>query len=41
MAYVNSVFNGGSCATDLRAAKCIQIKLIVNYTQNDPFRQAQ
>jgi hypothetical protein len=41
MAFVNSVFNGGSCATDLLAVKCIQIKLIVNYIQNDPFRQAQ
>jgi len=41
MAYVNSVFDGRSCATDLLAAKCIRIKLIVNCIQNDPFRQAQ
>jgi hypothetical protein len=40
MVYVNSVFNGGSRATDLLAVQCIQIKLIVNYIQNDPFRQA-
>lgn len=41
MVYVNFVFNGGSCAADILAVKCIQIELIINYFQNDPFRQAQ